>query len=142
MTTHPLVTILLVEDDSLDAEMFRRQLKKRQLMNPLVHATDGLEALDILLGKHPDKSVTSPVLIALDINLPRMNGIEFLAALQETPQTGLHSIFVMVSAEPDKALFNGLGKHIDGYMRKSDLEADLGRCIAEHEHLGKAIVLR
>lgn len=142
MNTCPLVTILLVEDDSLDAEMFRRQLLKQQRENPLVRATDGLEALDILLDKHPDKHIAEPVLIALDINLPRMNGLEFLAALEESPEAGKHSIFVMVSAEPDKAMFRGLDESIDGFIRKSELGEDLGRCIEQHERLGQAIVAR
>ncbi len=99
-----IVTILLVEDDDIDAEAVTRSLTKRRLANPVVRARNGREALDILKGRKDGVEVRAPFIILLDLNMPVMNGLEFLAAVRADPE--LHSAVVMVlttsNAERDR----------------------------------------
>ena len=75
-------TILLVEDDRVDIMTVQRALKKNQITNPLHVARTGLEALSMLRGEDGfDKISPPPSLILLDLNLPKMSGIEFLSEL-------------------------------------------------------------
>ncbi len=66
------VNILLVEDDSIDAKAFIRAMSKLRIGNPVSHARDGVEGLEMI------RTLPRPNLVILDINMPRMNGLEFL----------------------------------------------------------------
>ncbi|MEM9488664.1 MAG: response regulator, partial [Myxococcota bacterium] len=76
------VTVLLVEDNEVDVEAVRRAFRKLRIANPIQVARDGLEALDRLRGQGEYETVPRPYLILLDLNLPRMSGIEFLRELR------------------------------------------------------------
>jgi CheY-like chemotaxis protein len=109
-----LKPILLVEDDDVDAMTVQRAFEDLKIANPLVHLSDGEEALVYL----KDKSKPEPCVILLDLNMPRMNGIEFLKAVKS--QDVLKPIPVVVlttsKAEQDKIESFMLG--IAGYMTK------------------------
>lgn len=74
-------TILLVEDDQVDSMTTQRALRQLETTNPLHHVTDGEKAIEFLR----DSTKPRPGLILLDINMPRMNGHEFLAIVKEDP---------------------------------------------------------
>ena len=74
-----LKPILLVEDDSVDAMTVKRALKELNVTNQLVHSIDGEQALEYLKADDNKK----PCVILLDLNMPKMNGIEFLQAVKE-----------------------------------------------------------
>ena len=82
-----MLNILLVEDDDLDVMNVRRAFKKNNILNPLFVAGDGLEALDLLRGVGENSPEMPPErrLILLDLNMPKMNGIEFLRELRADP---------------------------------------------------------
>ncbi len=109
-----LKPILLVEDDNIDAMTVQRAFEDLKIANPLIHLCDGEEALTYL----KDKSKPSPCVILLDLNMPRMNGIEFLKAVKS--QEALKPIPIVVlttsKAEQDKIESFMLG--IAGYMTK------------------------
>src|SRR5262245_37609876 len=76
------LNILLVEDDDVAAESVERSLRKHQVDFPIIWAENGREALEILRGVHPTKKVRAPCITLLDLNMPIMNGFEFLQVLR------------------------------------------------------------
>lgn len=108
-------SILLIEDDELDIISLQRVLNKMNLDIKLYTAFNGIEALNLLQG--PDK-VPMPDLILLDLNMPRMNGIEFLEALRKDKTFDHVKVFVMTTSndEQDRSKTEKLG--ISGYVIK------------------------
>ncbi len=99
------VTILLVEDDEVDAGAVERSLRRSGLENRVVKARDGVEALERLRAAGPEGDrVTRPYLILLDLNLPRMDGVEFLGELRDDAELRDSIVFVLTtsSAETDR----------------------------------------
>ena len=95
--TGPLSAVLLVDDDRVTNMMHSRQISRRQLAERVDVATDGVAALDFLKACIAEKAAV-PELVLLDINMPRMNGFEFLQAYADLPKD-LHNRqrIVMVS---------------------------------------------
>ena len=110
--------ILLVEDDQLDAMDIKRSLDKLNVLYKLVVAKNGEEAIDMLKGNHEVTLENLPDIILIDINMPRMNGLEFLQVIRETPEwKGIKCFMITTSDEKvDKEAARKLG--ISGYILK------------------------
>lgn len=110
-------TILLVEDDELDVISVQRSLKKLEESYQLITAYNGLEALSLLTGAVGSMPLV-PDVILLDLNMPKMNGIEFLRELRKIDQFAETKVFVMTTSgdEPDRKAAEALG--ISGYIIK------------------------
>jgi CheY-like chemotaxis protein len=110
--------ILLVEDDQLDVINFQRALSKINLTHNLYHAKNGEEALDLLKGTGNQKIDRLPDIVILDINMPKMNGFEFLNIIRQEKEFKDLKVFVITtSAEnEDKALAQRYA--IAGYVVK------------------------
>ncbi len=106
--------VLLVEDDSIDAMTVRRALRELEAPNPLHHVTDGEQALAFLR----DPAKPRPGLILLDINMPRMNGLEFLNHAKNDPTLCSIPVVVLTTSQEDTDRFNSFSKHVAGYMVK------------------------
>lgn len=112
------VTLLLVDDDDVDVMGVKRALKKLQITNPVVRARDGIEGL----AKLRECSAShKPYLVLLDLNLPRMNGLEVLAEIRKDPELASAVVFVLTTskAEEDKAI--AYKHNIAGYIIKSQV---------------------
>ncbi len=94
------VSILLVEDDPNDVEITVRALKKGQVKNQLIVARDGQEALDILTG--PGADARRPGLILLDLNLPKVNGLEVLSRVKADPQLRRIPVIMLTASTRDE----------------------------------------
>ena len=108
----------MVEDDQLDAMDIKRSLDKLNVFYKLVVAKNGEEALNILNGVHQTKLDSLPDIILIDINMPRMNGLEFLQVLRETPEwKGIKCFMITTSDEKvDREAAKKLG--VSGYIVK------------------------
>jgi CheY-like chemotaxis protein len=115
-----LVNILLVEDDEVDIMNVKRAFKKGNITNPLYIANNGLEALQMLQGVNGEPSVipTERRLILLDLNMPKMGGIEFLQRLRD--DSGLKStpVVVLTTSNEDKDLVGAYNFNVSGYLVK------------------------
>lgn len=113
--------ILLVEDNPDDEELTRRALKKSNVLNEVVVARDGVEALDYLFGtgayagKDPDDL---PAVILLDLKLPKVNGLEVLRRLREDHRTKLLPVVILTSSKEQQDILSGYSLGANSYVRK------------------------
>jgi CheY-like chemotaxis protein len=112
------VTILLVDDDKVDTMAVRRSFRELNITNPMVAARNGIEALEHLRGENGHDKVPSPCLVLLDLNMPRMGGIEFLAELRNDPALRRTLVFVMTTSEAEEDRMRAYDKNIAGYVLK------------------------
>jgi CheY-like chemotaxis protein len=109
------LNILLVEDDEVDVMNVRRAFEKSHIMNPLFVATDGVEALQMLRqGQVP----RGRRLVLLDLNMPRMNGIEFLRELRKDPELSATSVVVLTTSNDERDKVDAYNLNIAGYLVK------------------------
>jgi two-component system response regulator len=106
--------IALIEDNADDETLTLRALKKHGLANDIVVLRDGVEALAYLLS--PDKPL--PHLVLLDLNLPRINGLEVLQRLRAEPRTELLPIVILTSSNEERDLLAGYRLGANSYVRK------------------------
>jgi CheY-like chemotaxis protein len=109
-----LVNILLVEDDEVDVMNVKRAFTKNNIKNELFVAGNGVEALDMLRSS----IVPLPRIIILDINMPKMNGIEFLKIIREDENFKNISVFVMTTSNEDSDKINAYNLNVAGYILK------------------------
>ena len=109
-----LVNILLVEDDEVDVMNVKRAFSKNNIKNPLFVAGNGIEALEML----ENQIIPLPKIIILDINMPKMNGIEFLKIMRENERLKNISVFVMTTSNEDSDKINAYNLNVAGYILK------------------------
>jgi CheY-like chemotaxis protein len=117
------VTILLVEDDDVDAETVQRGLSRAKVINPMIRARDGIEALEILRGKEGQPAAKGPWLLLVDIRLPRLDGIGLIQAVRADPKLTRTVIFVLTTSESDRDRMAAYDAHVAGYIVKSNTDA-------------------
>lgn len=113
--------ILLVEDNPKDEELTIRALKKSNIVNPLVVARDGVEALDYLFarGGHANREPTAmPQVILLDLKLPKIDGLEVLKTLRANEFTKLLPVVVLTSSVEEQDLIRSYSLGANSYVRK------------------------
>ncbi|MBW4663864.1 MAG: response regulator [Chroococcus sp. CMT-3BRIN-NPC107] len=117
--TDKMINILLVEDDEVDVMNVQRAFKKNNITNPLFLASNGLEALSILRGS--DSKINIPQvrrIILLDLNMPKMNGIEFLRELRADKQLQSIPVIVLTTSNEDKDKVEAYKLNVAGYILK------------------------
>ena len=110
-----LLNVLLVEDDEVDVMNVKRAFEKNHIMNPLYLATNGIEALELLRG---DDIPASRRLVLLDLNMPRMNGIEFLQELRQDPQLAATTVVVLTTSNDERDKVEAYSLNVAGYILK------------------------
>jgi CheY-like chemotaxis protein len=112
------VNILLVEDDEVDVMAVKRALKELKIANPFHRAADGIDALEMLRGENRKEKVRHPVIVLLDLNMPRMGGLEFLDELRKDPDLQHTIVFVMTTSAAEEDRVRAYDKCIAGYVLK------------------------
>jgi two-component system response regulator len=113
--------ILLVEDNPDDVELTLRAFKQNNILNKVVVARDGVEALDYLMGTgiHTGRDVKDlPVVTLLDLKLPKMDGLEVLKRIRSSEMTKLLPVVILTSSNEEKDLINGYTLGANSYIRK------------------------
>ncbi|MBP2627666.1 MAG: response regulator [Firmicutes bacterium] len=112
------ITILLVDDDDVDVMSVERAFIKHHIKNPLIRAINGLAALELLRGTAEREPIGQPVLILLDINMPVMNGIEFLQVIREDPNLKQIPVVVLSSSDEERDVVSAYNFNVAGYIVK------------------------
>jgi len=113
--------ILLVEDNPDDVELTLRAFKKNHIVNKLIVAPNGVEALDYLFGRgmYQERDIKElPVLIMLDLNLPKINGLEVLTAIRQNEMTRLLPVVVITSSNRNEDLLASYTLGANSYIPK------------------------
>lgn len=116
-----LKPILLVEDTPDDIELTRNSLKEASILNPVVVAEDGEEALDYLFGRgrYADRDPRQvPALILLDLKLPKVDGIEVLKELRASPLTRLVPTVMLTTSKEEIDMIRAYESGVNAYVRK------------------------
>jgi len=126
-------TVLIVEDDEVDVELVTRGLKKRSLSFNVHTTTDGTRALDFIRGELPDDE-RSRLIVLLDLNMPRMNGHEFLSAIRNDPTLRKTIVFVLTTSSLEQDRARAYEKNVAGYFVKSNIDGllDILGTYADH----------
>ena len=112
--------ILLVEDNPDDVALTLRALKKNNISNKIVVASDGVEALDYLsgTGAYAGHDIVQPELILLDLKLPKLDGFEVLKKLRADPRTRFLPVVILTSSKEQQDIVDGYGLGANSYIRK------------------------
>lgn len=118
------IHILLVEDDEVDAELVTRAFQHQNANYHFTVVQDGIEALSILRGHAPKAALPKPHMILLDINLPRMNGLEFLRELRQDNLLKVEIVFILTTSNREEDKLAAYESNIAGYILKSKTGRD------------------
>ena len=111
--------LLLIDDDDVDVRGFQRSLKRAGVDIPVRVAHNGEEGLDILRGENGQERLEPPFMIFLDLNMPRMNGFEFLDELRADPELRDTVVFVLTTSQAPGDLQRAYEHNVAGYLCKS-----------------------
>jgi CheY-like chemotaxis protein len=119
MSTDTLTTsILLVEDDQMDIMNVQRELRKHDITAPMHIARNGREALQLLRGEGGQPKIGKPTIVLLDINMPRMNGLELLETLRSDPEFVGLNVFIMTTSDLETDRLKARDLAVSGYIIK------------------------
>jgi two-component system, response regulator len=109
--------ILLVEDNPKDVELTRRALTRANIANVLVVASDGVEAIEYLLG-NSTAPAELPVVVLLDLKLPRIDGLEVLRRIRNEQRTKTLPVVILTSSNEEKDIVGSYNLGANSYIRK------------------------
>jgi two-component system response regulator len=129
--------ILLVEDNDDDAELANMAFRKAKIANPVQRARDGVEALDYLLGRgaYTERDVSdTPAVVLLDLNLPKLGGLEVLKAVRGDERTRHLPIVVLTSSSEERDIMGAYELNANSYVTKP---VDFDEFVAAANQLGR-----
>lgn len=135
------VMILLVEDDDGDAKAVKRAFAKADIGNPIVRAQDGVEAFEFLTGTLDGQSIRPPVLLLVDLNMPRMNGIELVRALRAHPELRRTVVFLLTTSKREEDMAAAYDLNVAGYIIKQNAGADFLNLVGMIDSFWKIVEL-
>lgn len=133
------LTILVVDDDEIDRKAAERAFKKVPVANTVVFANDGLDALEVLNGEHEDRIIEGKFLVLLDLNMPRLNGLEFLNEIRQSEKLKSTIVFVLTTSKAESDLWAAYRQCIAGYVLKDRVGRDFLGLIEMLDHYSKMI---
>ncbi|NJN16489.1 MAG: response regulator [Oscillochloris sp.] len=112
------IHILLVDDDEIDIMNVQRAFKRNNITNPLYVARDGVEAIEMLRGDGAEKLPHSRLLVLLDLNLPRMNGLELLQEIRKDKDLRALPVVILTTSDDDQDKIRAYNLNVAGYIVK------------------------
>ena len=135
------VKFFVVEDDDIDAELIVRAFRKLKIANPVVRARDGLEALSMLRGDSGFEKVLPPYLMLLDINMPRMSGLELLDEIRADENLRRAVVFMLTTSDDERDILRAYENNIAGYVIKSDAASSFDDALSMLDHFWRVVEL-
>ena len=123
------VNVLLVDDDDGDAKSVERAFRSARIANPIVRAIDGIDALSVLRGCDGRLKLAPPYLLLVDLNMPRMNGIELVESLRQDRELHNCIVFMLTTSNRDEDKLAAYDLNIAGYIVKERAGQDFQRLI-------------
>ncbi|MFK7821102.1 MAG: response regulator [Planctomycetaceae bacterium] len=133
--------VLVVDDDEIDTESLIRSFRKRRIANPIRVARDGLEALAILRGTGDIEPMSVPYIVLLDLNMPRMNGIEFLEEIRADEELRKSVVFMLTTSDSDRDILSAYDNQVAGYIVKDRVGDDFLNVIGMLDHYWRVVEL-
>ena len=124
MVNNRSLNILLVEDDDGDAKALQRAFQKAKIANALQRAVDGVDALDILKGTNGKEKMAAPYILLVDLNMPRMNGIQFVTALRADAELRHSLVFILTTSKREEDKVAAYDLNVAGYIVKATAGQD------------------
>ncbi|MBL8473389.1 MAG: response regulator [Rhodocyclaceae bacterium] len=114
------LSILLAEDNDVDARAVMRALRDVRIIHPIVRVKDGVHALQVLRGAGPE-TLPRPYVVLLDLSMPRMDGLQFLEELRADPVLQSSVVFVLTTSNADEDRMRAYRSNVAGYVLKTRL---------------------
>jgi CheY-like chemotaxis protein len=133
------VNLLLVDDDEVDVQGLKRAFVRSKIGNPITVARDGIEALEVLRGQGGKPPLPKPHLILLDLNMPRMNGLEFLEAIRADDDLKSAVVFMITTSKDEEDKARAYGHNVAGYIVKQDPANTFMQAVTLLEHYWKIV---
>jgi len=135
------VKILLVEDDDGDAKAVIRAFAKANIGNPIIRAQDGVEALDYMTGEGMSALARPPILLLVDLNMPRMNGIELIRTLRAHPDLRRTVVFLLTTSKREEDMAAAYDLNVAGYIVKQNAGVDFLKLVGLIDSFWKIVEL-
>ncbi len=135
------VTFLIVDDDDIDVELIKRAFTKLKIANPVIRAADGIEALEILRGEGGREKIQPPYIILLDINMPRMSGLELLEEIRKDENLHRAVIFMLTTSDNEFDIAHSYDKNVAGYVVKSRVGSSFEEALKMLDHYWRIVEL-
>ena len=123
------LNILLVEDDDGDAKAMERAFVKARIANPIVRVVDGVDALDLLKGTNGKVKMPSPNILIVDLNMPRMNGLQLVQAIRADEEIRQAIVFVLTTSKREEDKMAVYNLNVAGYIVKATAGQDFLRLV-------------
>lgn len=112
------ISILMIEDNPGDVRLTREILRDAKVINTLVSVKDGIEAMDYLFHQAPYADAPRPDLILLDLNLPRMGGLEILKKIKADPDLKIIPVVILTTSQAEQDILAGYQAYANAYITK------------------------
>lgn len=132
------VTLLLVEDDDVDALGVERALRKLKIINPVQRAKNGVEGLKLMRELEAE---SHPFIVLLDLNMPLMNGLEMLDEIRSDKNISQSVVFVLTTSKTDEDKVAAYKKNVAGYIVKSQVADGFLKVIEMIDHFWRVVEL-
>jgi CheY-like chemotaxis protein len=124
------LNILLVDDDDGDAKAVQRAFQKARIANPIIRAVDGMDALDMLRGANGKARPPSSFILLVDLNMPRMNGIQLVKALREDNNLRKSIVFMLTTSKREEDKLAAYDLNVAGYIVKETAGQDFLKLVS------------
>ncbi|EKD54368.1 MAG: Response regulator receiver [uncultured bacterium] len=118
------ITVLVVDDDIGDVKAVKRAFAKNKRIDAIHYAVDGIEALQLLRGQNTKEKLIPPYILLVDINMPRMNGIELIKELRKDKELHRTIVFMLTTSKREEDKIASYDLNVAGYIVKEKAGED------------------